>query len=138
MVQNIMTLVDAYATAAFNSGVCKVADGPEPGDTRAAVFAALTSLEAQLNEYIKCADDMAMSHKIERDTLMLQIAEYHNSIEPEIPMGALQQPEPFASIGRKWIAYAQSDYDVNDIAVAVWAAIRESTIAQGRLNETHY
>jgi hypothetical protein len=51
-----------------------------------------------------------------------------NKTDPEIPSGALQQTGAFYDIGRKWIQYAQSTGDNNDIAVAVWSAIAECRI----------
>lgn len=43
----------------------------------------------------------------------------------EIPKGALQPNEGVRKIGLKWIEYAK-DGDTNDIAVAIWCAIREA------------
>jgi hypothetical protein len=45
---------------------------------------------------------------------------------PDIPDGALGQNEPFRSVGLKWIQYARNTYDANDIAVAVWSAMKEA------------
>lgn len=46
--------------------------------------------------------------------------------ELKIPHGLFDQIGPYKEIGRRWIAHAQSECDVNDIAVAVWAAIKET------------
>lgn len=45
---------------------------------------------------------------------------------PELPQGLFQLAEPYRSIGRKWIRYAQWQCDTNDIAAAVWAAMTET------------
>lgn len=44
----------------------------------------------------------------------------------ELPYNLFNKDEPFFSIGKKWIDYAQSKGDNNDIAVAIWAAIKET------------
>jgi hypothetical protein len=48
-----------------------------------------------------------------------------NSTRLTIPNGAFKQEEPFLSIGKKWISYAQEECDVNDIATAIWSAIKD-------------
>lgn len=42
----------------------------------------------------------------------------------EIPKGALQPDEDVRKIGLKWIEFAREG-DANDIAVAIWCAVRE-------------
>lgn len=46
--------------------------------------------------------------------------------EPAIPKGALAFSGQLHEVGSKWIHYAQSTSDSNDIAVAVWSAMREA------------
>lgn len=48
------------------------------------------------------------------------------TLNPNIPAGAFNQPAPFTAIARKWIAYAQQDGDSNDIAAAIWSAVQET------------
>ncbi len=50
----------------------------------------------------------------------------HRQAEPVIPKGALAFTGQLHEIGSKWIRYAQSTSDSNDIAVAVWSAMREA------------
>lgn len=49
----------------------------------------------------------------------------NETTNPKIPSGAFEFDGELHSIGSKWIKYAQDTNDSNDIAVAVWSALRE-------------
>lgn len=54
----------------------------------------------------------------------------------KIPKGALGMEEPYHSIGMKWMGYAKTQYDGNDITVAIWSAMREAmSLQEDRIRE---
>lgn len=65
-----------------------------------------------------------------------RVVEALHATRPEIPQGALQQAEPFHTIGRKWIAYAQRENDSNVTRVA-WRAWQASPKEQAVTTEVN-